>query len=653
MTIFYHVGDLEFKAKNLQELKAELEEYFSYKGFRPSVEIISDYVRVDIDSKKLERAEAQVRLAFDCCNIGNFTSAKEFLNKALVVCPLHGEAHRTMAQIYMHEGKQDDAITECREALKCEPDNMWAMILMGNLLWEFKKDREGALRYYNKVVELYPDNLIALNNVAGVKLSMRQYEDALKLFEKVLEKNDSYANAYYGKVACLKDLGMLEEAFETARVGCIKAKDTPENPGTKGQLTKMYLAIANQIVSADDRMEIVREIKNDIEKEFGVPIEFYKESGMNLLGKLEYYKHHHTPENIIRFNPDKPFPAHYIIHELMHLYMYSAASKEGVNKVVFSNDESYKRFRSRFIGLFKPLFQRLGAERFNKFYDTLFSGLCSRTMNSPLDLFVEQRIFEKYPKVRPLQMLSLYAQELDNIEADKKSSELKELPKIIVDATKTMNLVQCLQFKELYGIDLVDKHGSSKANMNLAYSLFKEFQAYQQTYTLGDEYDLLDYFINNLRLQDILLIEEEKDILSTNNDNLNLEGLLRKTPAEKTMEDKFQAAHKDGEDPTITTMMSFYMLAALEELMPQSKDKVKAIAFDIATAGISGIDPHKKSGYFVPTLPGRDFGGYQFLAYYYVSWAIAIPEMLPKLNLPFDTAYNVALSLYAAKKKNN
>lgn len=147
-----------------------------------------------------------------------------------------------------------------------------------------------------------------------------------------------------------------------------------------------------------------------------------------------------------------------------------------------------------------------------------------------------------------------------------------------------------------------------------------------------------------------MLVEEENDILSTNNKILNLIELLRKTPAEKAMENQFQSTHKDGEDPTITTMMSFYMLAALEELMPLTKDRVKAIALDIATAGISGIDPQKKSGYFVPTLPGRDFGGYQFLAYYYVSWAIAIPEMLPKLNLPFDTAYNAALSLYAAKK---
>ena len=77
MTIFYHIGDLEFKATNPQDLKKELEEYFSYKGLTPAVELISDYVRVDIDDSKIERAEAKVKLAFDCCNRGNFLYAKK------------------------------------------------------------------------------------------------------------------------------------------------------------------------------------------------------------------------------------------------------------------------------------------------------------------------------------------------------------------------------------------------------------------------------------------------------------------------------------------------------------------------------------------------------------------------------------------------
>ena len=144
MTIFYHIGDLEFSAASPQELKRELEEYFSYKGLVPEVELISDYVRVDIDDGKIRTAEAKVKLAFDCCNRGNFVSAKRLLEEALAVCPLYSDAYRTLAQIHMQEGREEDAVAACTEALKCDPQNMWALILMGNLMLQFRKDGQKA-----------------------------------------------------------------------------------------------------------------------------------------------------------------------------------------------------------------------------------------------------------------------------------------------------------------------------------------------------------------------------------------------------------------------------------------------------------------------------------------------------------------------------
>ena len=54
--------------------------------------------------------------------------------------------------------------------------------------------------------------------------------------------------------------------------------------------------------------------------------------------------------------------------------------------------------------------------------------------------------------------------------------------------------------------------------------------------------------------------------------------------------------------------------------------------------------------YKIPSLPNREFGGYEFLAWYYVSWARAIPEKLSSLGLPFHDAYESALQLYNKKK---
>ncbi len=81
-----------------------------------------------------------------------------------------------------------------------------------------------------------------------------------------------------------------------------------------------------------------------------------------------------------------------------------------------------------------------------------------------------------------------------------------------------------------------------------------------------------------------------------------------------------------------------------------SKDQIKRIAFDIAMLGMKGISLEIKSGYKVDSIPGKDFGGYEMLAYYYVSWALAIPEQLNALGMPFSKAWEVAQELWKRKK---
>ena len=649
MTIAYQTGDLGFSSSDLDGLRRELEEFFAGKGVSPKVTKAGDHLVAEIDDATVEEAETRVKLAFDCCNRGNFSSAREFIEGALKICPVYSDAYRTLAQIEMQEGHSEEAVRYCLEALKCDPRNMWALILMGNLMLHDRKDRDEALKYYERVLYYYPDNSIALNNVAGVKLALGRNEEALKLFDMVLQKEATYANAHYGKASCLKNLGRNDEAFEAARIGCLKAKDTPENPGTRRELTKLLVSIAREIAESTDYMQEAIRIGKEIGDQFHVPVEFRADEKLPVLGKLRYWKHHGLDKNIVLFRPGEPFTAHYVIHELMHLRMESLNTKAGLGKVVYSDADSDRRFFSRFSAFFRPLRARLGEERFKAFYDNLHAGLCSRAMNSPLDLFVEDEIFEKYPSVRPIQLLSLLQQEMDNMKADEGAAGSKDIPKVIVDASRVMNQVQCLQLKANYGIDMMEGHHPTRQEAALADSLFKEFLAYKDTYSRGDEYELMEYFHDELRLQDLLLIGDEP-AAAGDGSVLDLDAMLRPTPEEKRKEENFQASHKDGENPAQTMMMALHMVAALEYMEGRPMPEVKKIAYDAAMLGVGGIAP-EKTGYFLPSVPGREFGGYELLAWYYVSWAISMPEMVDKLNLPFSSAYASALSMREAKKK--
>ena len=93
--------------------------------------------------------------------------------------------------------------------------------------------------------------------------------------------------------------------------------------------------------------------------------------------------------------------------------------------------------------------------------------------------------------------------------------------------------------------------------------------------------------------------------------------------------------------------MSMYMLGAMEYFDSLILPDVRRIAIEIAIVGVTGIDPKKK--YSIKFIPDKEFGGYEFLAYYYVSWARVCPEKLAQLGLPFSKAYESAKQLYNVK----
>jgi hypothetical protein len=68
-----------------------------------------------------------------------------------------------------------------------------------------------------------------------------------------------------------------------------------------------------------------------------------------------------------------------------------------------------------------------------------------------------------------------------------------------------------------------------------------------------------------------------------------------------------------------------------------------------ALEGTHGYSPNK-ANYEIVSMPGKVFSGYRILAYYYVSWSLATPEMLPQLQLPFDKEYTFAKEFVGERK---
>lgn len=302
----------------------------------------------------------------------------------------------------------------------------------------------------------------------------------------------------------------------------------------------------------------------------------------------------------------------------------------------------------------KKTHNSLQSYELDKILNGLAEGLGLQLMNCPLDLFVEHMIYKDYKIVRPIQMLSLFHMEQDNINAVNQAASSGFFPKEIVHANKVMNIVTSMHFKDIYGINLIGQYHPTKQEYAQALDLYDEFKAYLDSYQAGDEYEMMEYFVESFGMEDLVEIINENEVSPGMKSDLSMKGdiddLGQSALSKEDVEianGLFAQRHKDGADPAETMMMSMYMLGAMEYFDTLTPQDVHRIALEIAMVGVTGIDPKKK--YKIKPIPDKEFGGYELLAYYYVSWARAIPEKLSKLGLPFSSAYESAMQLYNAK----
>ena len=593
--------------------------------------------------------------ALDLCNKNEFDKALPLLEEAVKDNPKDSEAWRVLAQIHwFHQNQPDKAYDELIEALRCEPKNIWALVLMGNLLTKEKNDVEHAKQYYDKVLEYHPDNAIALNNIGATYMERKDYEGALPYLERAMSIDDSYANSYYGLGLCYYKLGKIEDAFEICYKGAVKSSDRPENPAVREELVKLYITVAKGYADKTNYINVWKGIKDELEAVDHVNIRIVEDKTLNVHAKMEYAPLHAAKEHVLRYNPEKDFVEHLFIHEMMHLKMSQQATKANRGKAVVSSEATRTAFKKRYLGFMKKKHSHIPPQELDKVIAGLADGLGLQLMNCPLDLLVEHNIYSSYKIVRPIQLLSLFHMEQDNIEAVKQTASNGFFPKEIVYANKVMNLVTSMHFKDMYGINLIGQYHPTKQELDHAQDLYDEFKAYLDTYKAGDEYEMLEYFVQSFNMEELVEIVDESQVTAGMKADLSMKSDL-KDLAEGALSEKdadaanaqFALNHQDGADPAETMMMSMYMLGAMEYFDTLEPQDVHRIAIEIAMVGVTGIDPKKT--YSIKSLPGKEFGGYQLLAYYYVSWARAIPEKLDKLGLPFSKAYESAMQMYNAK----
>lgn len=642
-TIFPHL-----KEADNETIISALIGYYTYGPYKPKVTINNDTVTIDVDTPAILTQEADYKKVVSLCEKGRYNEAKPILRKLIEKNPSNSEYHRIMGQVLSDEGDQEEAINYLIDALRWDSKNGWALLMMGNIFAKYKADIPTAIKYYDQALVANTKDNISLTNIGYVLMQQGKYEDAKKYLWEALKINSDYPNAHLtlGIIADKED--DLGSAFFST-VQAIRLSNTKDV--IYQNAVKQAFQLANRLIASGVGKKIFREYRHKLEFDGGTEVDIVAKSNIPTAARIEFAEIYNRTKHIIRHKPDYPAVEHLIMHELVHLDFVIQARKEELNQLFTATQQHRNDFIKGLDQNIKRLKKmNIPLEAIDKYCTSLFDGMNLQAFNTPIDLFIETFLYNDFVELRPYQFLSLYTLVQQGLKAvtDKKTVDIS--PADILSKSKVYNIVNALHFKHLFGIDLIKDFQATQAELKQANGFYDEYLQYKDDKEPGEEYELVLHWAEDLNLDKNFELVDEKEYRTKRTDIDNLLSSIEKDPydidtkspyKEREME-KFQ---KSQEKVGTNMAVAMFMVDALKYFDKMPEEEIKKIAFEIATNGTQGYRPDK-SDYRISFIPGKLFSGYHILAYYYVSWMLVLPNMVPQLQLPFDEEYKLALSMY-------
>lgn len=648
MVILHEMGDFLYElfpqaGRDPAKLPGILEDAYAIGPFKPRVQIEGNVVRIEFDEIAADRHQGDFRKLAKLCDAGDYAKARPLLDRMIVENPGVSEYHRFRGQILSDLGDQEAAVDSLIEALRWDPRNKAALLMMGNIQTRHRGNLDVALRYVREAYRIAPQDITVLNNLGALEMKQGNLVAARDLFHQVLSIHPNYVQSMYALASMDADSG---DHASAVGLGLRALKSHKRNDGLGKHLLQQVLQWAHRV--CDEFPSVVRDgYAAKLEIVGGKPIKFHTDSSLGgaAAASIQFAEIHGRDHHLVRYKPDVVAGAHLQMHELVHLELALEARAANCNCVIVSDGEHFAAFKKAMEPALRRL-QSIGEPQENvaAFVRSVFHGLNARSYNGPIDLVIELRLFEEFPQLRPVQFLSLHRLTREALVSVVESASIEHVTPEILKAVKVYNLTLALLFEHFYGVSMVGEFKASPKERERAEMLWSEAQRIYRERQPGAEYPWLLRWADQLHTSAYFDLVDEAEYLSSLQDAGDLLSAVEEDPlgldsglVEKASDStRFQEnQRKIQEQQGINFAIAHHMVSAREYFARLSQPEIQGIAMEIAMLGAGGIAP-EKDGYTVRSLAGQVFTGTRLLAWYYASFALALPQILPQLGLPFE-----------------
>ena len=153
----------------------------------------SEYLKaLDYDEASLA---INTTLARICIKLSQWEEAEYYLKRAKELYPDSTKPMYLLALVYTHHKKIDLAVKEYEAILEIDPEDLTALGYVADL-YIIQNRLEEAIEAYEKIIELEPAVGLVYFNLGILYSKLEKYDEAIKVLEKAKELEPEYASSY-------------------------------------------------------------------------------------------------------------------------------------------------------------------------------------------------------------------------------------------------------------------------------------------------------------------------------------------------------------------------------------------------------------------------------------------------------------------------
>lgn len=612
-------NDVSFSEFNLIE---QLTEYYQYGPYKPTVRIDGEVAIIEVPYDLIQRDEKQYNKAVSLCEKGKYSEAQSILKKLIEFTPTVSEYNRLYGQILSVMGQQQEALKYLNNSIKWDYGNKWAFIMIGNIYGKYLNDLDKALNYYNRALDIDPNNNILFNNIGANLAARDRFSEAYEYLLKANTIDPNYPNTYYGFALIYSHKNEHDMAFENA-IKCLKLCKNKDE--LYDHAFELAISSAIQITKSNDLMKSVNQIIEQILKDTGKATRITVDNELRTAARVQIAETYGRDYHLVTYNPKHQAYQHLILHELMHIVFANRARAINRNKLYITNNQLQEKFiRDNESTIVKLVQKRYPEEQVAQFMKEFYNGLNMQLFNTNIDLLIEDEIYREFPDMRPIQMLSLLSIIKDGLDAVSSKKAIALSPKKHISNSRILNVLNAKHYEGLYGVKMVDDFHCDYDERRKAETLYNNYKKAKENFNPGDEYDLIDQTARLLRLESYYSLVPEQEYLNKNSERIK--------------------GDQSNPKKHLNMAVVMYMVSALNYLLDLDREQVRVIAYEIAEKGKNGINlDSTEFDYTLDSVPNKAFTGLQLTAWMYIAWRII--DSTVNTQLAYDDEYEVAIQM--------